>query len=1457
VVEEAATPFDRRRHGMIIGMGAAGLVVESAEAVRERGLNPICEVLSTATANSAFHGTRLDVDHIGQVMEKLVARAESSSGMPRHSIAGQMVFVSHETYTPARGGSASAEIYALRKVFERAADRIVIANTKGFTGHPMAAGIEDVVAVKALETGCIPPVANFKEVDPELGALHLSKGGAYPIEFALRLGAGFGSQISMTLLRRVPTVDGTRRNASQLGYAYRIADRNAWTTWLSRVSGLASADLEVVNRTLRVRDEGPRAQAEVARELRHTAEQPPIEEVQVAPAAAEVKSAAPASVPVMAHSPVAEINTVKEQVFALVAAKTGYPVDMLDPDLDLEADLGVDTVKQAEVFASIRETYGIQRDDKIKLRDYPTLGHVIRFVEERRPDIAAASIQAPVADAAIPPPNESGTDAADPVRERILDLMVEKTGYPKDMLDLDLDLEADLGVDTVKQAELFAAVREVYNIARDENRKLRDFPTIAHVIRFVYDKRPELKAAARPAAPRIETVPAAAAVLSDKVPVDEMTEKVLAIVTEKTGYPKEMLDLDLDLEADLGIDTVKQAEMFASVRAAFNIPRDTTLKLREFPTLAHVVRFARERSAAATHTAEVVIAESASAAAVPAVGIEEAKTMPRRIPMPVLRPPLQACKKTAVSLHAGSRVVIMPDCGGVAETLTAKLLTLGVEVLRLERTVDADALSLDLKEWAASGPVTGIYWLPALDAEGDLDGMDVEAWRNGLRVRVKLLYSAMRVLYDQVASPGTFLVAATRLDGQHGYSDSGAVAAPMGGAVTGFTKTYKRERPEAIVKAIDFDAAETPATITARLIDETLADPGAVEIGYKDDLRWTVGLNEEATSNGQPGVTLSRDSVFVITGAAGSIVSAITADLAAASGGMFYLLDLVPEPDSEDDDLKRFTADKDGLKRDLFARIQARGERATPALVEKELAALERKCAALNAIEAARAAGGTAEYFSVDLTNAEAVAKIIGHVRNRSGRIDVLLHGAGIEKSHLLPDKEPREFDAVFDVKADGWFHVMHAINSMPVAATVAFSSIAARFGNAGQADYSAANDLLCKIASSFAATRRSTRAIAIDWTAWADIGMASRGSIPKMMELAGIETLPLRAAVPVVRRELSCGAARGEIVIARSLGALLNEWDISGGLDAASASERVATPGPMSGTIARWGIHEGLVIQTTLDPAVQAFLHDHRIEGTPVLPGVMAMEAFAEAAVALVPGWQIDAIEDVDFSAPFKYYRDEPRALTIEVVIQPRRDELVARCRILGHRNLAGQPNSQVTEHFTGRVLLTQSPRVAAIAGVPGPPRGSGVEAADIYAIYFHGPAYQVIERAWLDGNRIIGKMKPRLPENHHPAELAALVAPRLVELCFQTAGIWEIAVNDRLGLPLHMDRLRLYRAANQPDGTLFAIVTPDANDGTFDAEVVDSNGNLHLRVSGYRTIPLPDRIDAARLKALHAVLA
>ncbi len=1599
-VEDAALPFDRRRHGMVIGMGAIGLVVESAEAARERGITPACRVLSAVTANSAFHGTRLDVNHISQVMERLVSTAERKWGVDRHAIAPKMIFVSHETYTPARGGSASAEIFALRGTFGASVDSIVMANTKGFTGHPMAVGIEDALAVKMLETGIVPPIPNFKEVDPELGPLHLSKGGRYDRDYTLRLAAGFGSQIAMTLLERVPPPDGRRRAPEELGYAYRIHDAARYRAWLAAISGYDAPETEVEKRTFRVKNTGaparasrrldspapsgslraavptpapaPTAAASIAipalaaavpvpmpvpapvaaatdpvreRVLAIVAEKTGYAQEMLAldldleadlgidtvkqaelfsavreeygiprddsrklrdyptlghviqfvrdgrpdlpPPGAGVPASVPAPAPPPAAAPAAAaapaVDPVLTRVLAIVTEKTGYPVEMLDPELDLEADLGVDTVKQAELFSAVREEYGIPRDDSRKLRDYPTLAHVVRFVHDNRPDLAAAAAAAtpaPIAaPASAPAAAPVGAPSQDPVLARVLAIVTEKTGYPSEMLDPELDLEADLGVDTVKQAELFSAVREEYGIPRDDSRKLRDYPTLGHVVQFVHDNRPDLPRAvvAAPAATvptpiAFAVAPSLATVPTPSVPeppapaspgADGVLSRVLAIVTEKTGYPSEMLDPELDLEADLGVDTVKQAELFSAVREEYGIPRDDDRKLRDYPTLAHVVRFVYDNRpdlaaggrAAAASAAAAPLAPAASATAPSSVGsFAEAAKVPRRVVAPVVRPALPACKPTGVALGAGSRVAVMFDRSGAAEALVERLRSRGVDVLTLEHDASADSLVERLAEWTAGGDVHGFFWLPALDAEGDLRAMDLAAFREALRVRVKNLYTSARALYGALGAPGTFLVSATRLGGRHGYDAAGALA-PLGGAVSGFTKAFKREKSDATVKVVDFGAEAAPSVVADLLIEEALRDPGCVEVGYAGGLRTSVGTRELPVEDGTPGMALGKESVFLVTGAAGSIVSAITTDLAAASGGTFHLLDLLPEPDRNDPDLARVATDRDGLKLEIFERLKAKGERATPALVEKELARLERLAAALAAIRAVEAAGGTVHWYAGDLRDETRVKEIVSGLLSRSPRVDVLLHGAGLEISRFLVDKEPKEFDLVFDVKADGFFNLLKALGDAPIGATVAFSSVAGRFGNGGQTDYSSANDLLCKLSSSFRTTRPGTRGIALDWTAWGDIGMATRGSIPKMMELAGIDMLPAAAGIPIIRRELVSSSFAGEIVEGLRLGILTKEWDETGGLDPAAAPGLPA--GPMTGRLAAFRLHGGLLVETELDPKLQPFLFDHRIDGTAVLPGVMGIEAFAEAAAALLPGFRVASVEDVDFLAPFKLYRDEPRTLSVEAVLRPADDAVEAECRLVGRRVLPGQAEPQETVHFRARVRLERGEARAETYAAALERSGAALAAPDVYSVYFHGPAYQVLEGAWKNGSGVVGLFADALPPNHVP-DAPTLVAPRLVELAFQTAGVYELGTSGRMGLPLRVERVRPLRPLETGTGRLHAVVTPSASgDGSFDARVVDGEGNVHLVVEGYRTVELPDGVPADRLEPFRAAMA
>ncbi len=821
------------------------------------------------------------------------------------------------------------------------------------------------------------------------------------------------------------------------------------------------------------------------------------------------------------------------------------------------------------------------------------------------------------------------------------------------------------------------------------------------------------------------------------------------------------------------------------------------------------------------------------------------------MPVPTLRPPAAQCVATGVQLD-GARVLVMPDQGGVSTALVKRLEKAGATALVAEPKATAEELSAALDGWLADGPIDGVYWLPGLDDPGE--PADLAAWTEALRVLVKNLHLTMRRLWD--ASP--FLVSATRLGGYHGYDAAGATT-PSGGAVTGFTKSYKKERPDALVKAVDFAAGRKTAVPADQLVEETLVDPGCVEIGRVDDRRFGVAfrevpfapLGESGSPLGEGGTELTGDSVVVVTGAAGSIVSAITADLAQASGATFHLLDLTPTPDPADADLAAFRADRDGLKSTLMSRMKDRGEKPTPVAIERELAGIERREAALTAIQAVEAAGGTAVYHSVDLTDAEAVADALADVGDK---VDLLVHAAGLEISRNLPEKEAREFDLVFDVKVNGWRNLWTALAAREIGAVVVFSSVAGRFGNNGQTDYSAANDLLCKTMSSLRRTRPQTRGLALDWTAWGGIGMATRGSIPKIMEMAGVQMLPPEAGVAWIRRELADSGFSGEVIVAGELGLMAAEYHPSGGLATTTVDGRV-----MVGEV-RLSVHDGLVADVTLDPAEQPFLDHHRIDGTPVLPGVMGMEAFVEAATLLAPeGLVASAVEDVSFLAPVKFYRDQPRTLRLAVTTEPDGSDLAAHCTLSAERTLPGQDRPVRTVHFTGTVRLSspaedQAEDQGEGEGTDLAPAEHRLSPEQVYSFYFHGPAYQVVEEAWRADGVALARLTADLPGDRTPATTSLSAAPRLVELCFQAAGLWQAGRDGQLALPRSVDRLTVLDA--DAGGDLYAVARQTGED-SFDARVVSPDGRIVVRLEGYHSTPVPMPIPDEVAGALREVFA
>ena len=212
-VEEASCPFDKRRSGMLLGAGGIGMVLETEASSKKRfGMEPSAGIkarlLATQYSNSAFHGAALDRKHIASELKRFLADVELIHGINKAEIATHGVYFSHETQTHASSASSCAgnECAALREAFgDNLLSKLLILNTKGFTGHPMGVSFEDIAAVEVLMKQRVPPVVNYKVKDEYLGDLKISKGGPYACRYALRFAAGFGSQVAFALYATADT----------------------------------------------------------------------------------------------------------------------------------------------------------------------------------------------------------------------------------------------------------------------------------------------------------------------------------------------------------------------------------------------------------------------------------------------------------------------------------------------------------------------------------------------------------------------------------------------------------------------------------------------------------------------------------------------------------------------------------------------------------------------------------------------------------------------------------------------------------------------------------------------------------------------------------------------------------------------------------------------------------------------------------------------------------------------------------------------------------------------------------------------------------------------------------------------------------------------------------------------------------------------------------------------------
>lgn len=791
----------------------------------------------------------------------------------------------------------------------------------------------------------------------------------------------------------------------------------------------------------------------------------------------------------------------------------------------------------------------------------------------------------------------------------------------------------------------------------------------------------------------------------------------------------------------------------------------------------------------------------------------------------------------------GRHVVLAGAPSALFEELRGALKSIGSTVTHL---VDAStpfegALAVDLGNedkvhaaFEALKSIDGIISLLGRSTDPSPDGA-LRCARESFHIA-----RAWQRTLGQSPGSGHHFISAIGLGGNLGLGSSEG-APLLGGAISGMTKGLAREWPDANVKLIDLPSVLTTPNMGVAMLTEVARFDGRLEVALNPAGAFEFDLVAVPTESKPSALGLNDGTTWLLTGGGRGITASIAQSLAQRFGGGHFIL----TGRSAYDVNTGSGVDLAGEKQRIRAALKAAGARVTPMAISQALRPFEAQAEIGATFDALTALGATVEYLAFDVADAVSAATALNAL---SRPVDVCVHGAGIEDSHLLMDKDPVIFDRVMRTKLHGATHLYNALGH-GLKAFVTFSSVAGRFGNQGQVDYAAANDALNKWVFRLNADGK-VLGLSVDWTAWSGVGMATRGSIQSILEGIGVELLPHEVGAPVVGALLASGLGT-EVLVSGKMG------DMAIGMNDGHRPPFVAEAGRASGpqhaslfdTLKVDAVAGTCLASTTLDPTEEAFLFDHAIENVPVLPGVFGMELFAQAAKALNGSRDVVGFEKVVFERPVKFHRNAPLSLEVEATNHGDGSVEVA---LFAQRTLA---KGRVTRerHFTAKVLLgtlgETSPggfRVSAEDVFVGP------DAAGIYEVFFHTGVFQVLGEVPLL-SRSHAVAYGTLPENRVASgmSLDAFVSdPFTREMALQAAGILGMHADHQRYLPAGIDRVEFFGSATAGERVVTrveVVACEEPHHRKFNVECCTADGRVLQRLSGNRMIqagPLPEDV-------------
>ncbi len=688
----------------------------------------------------------------------------------------------------------------------------------------------------------------------------------------------------------------------------------------------------------------------------------------------------------------------------------------------------------------------------------------------------------------------------------------------------------------------------------------------------------------------------------EPVPAD-LESVLLAVVADKTGYPVEMLNGEMDLEADLGIDSIKRVEVLSALRQQVDgLPDVNVARLGSLRSLREI----------ADVFGEVVEGgEAAPPVSAPAVGLApppvETSDAPGRASLTRLvrravPAPLPGLRVTGLS--AGP-VTITDDGCGVADALAAELAGSGIAA-KVVTDIPADTPAL-----------VHLGGLRRVGSTDDALVIEHEVFR------------ALRRVSPRFRREGGLLVTVQDTGGDFGASGRQPERAWLGGVAAG-ARAAAAEWPDAVVKALDCErGGRGPEEIARVLAAELLEGGSASDIALRAD-----GSRTALTH--RPAVPAERDdrigpgTVLVVSGGARGITAQALRGLAEHARPRLVLLGRTPLADEP-------VGLHDCPDEQSLVRVLAEGahERTGKALAPAEARTRARDVLAGRELRRAladlRAAGSEVRYHQADVRDTAAVAAALASVRAEWGPISGIVHASGVLADQALADKTDEHFDRVFGTKVDGLRSLLAATATDPLEVICVFSSVAAEFGNAGQVDYAMGNEVLTHVALAEQAGRPGCRVRSVAWGPWRG-GMVTR-ELAERFDERGVPLIDPGAGAAAFVAEMTGTHQDVHVVVAGE------------------------------GTRILHGGEHHLEAEVVVDDAAHGYLADHSVAGTPVLPMALALEWFRALGAVWRPGGPVTVgdvrvlrkavLPDLDRGGHRFTVRGRERVIAEEVVLE------------------------------------------------------------------------------------------------------------------------------------------------------------------------------------------------------------